>query len=135
MLQKEFTHLHLHTEYSLLDGAIKLEALVKRIQECQMKSVAITDHGNIFGAVKFFQKCKNAGINFEFFLMDEFSWWIIKNRKERSDYSAYVKFVVDEMPESMRANYWYGRNCHLNNKDQLAKMDFLDIPDDYDIDN
>jgi len=60
--QKEFTHLHVHTEYSLLDGAIKLDQLIKRVQECQMKSIAITDHGNIFGAVKFFELCKKAAI-------------------------------------------------------------------------
>lgn len=62
MSEKQFVHLHLHTEYSLLDGAIKLEHLVKRVQECQMKAVAITDHGNICGAVKFFDLCKKAGI-------------------------------------------------------------------------
>jgi len=62
MAKKQFTHLHLHTEYSLLDGAIKLEHLIKRIQENGMKSVAMTDHGNIFGAVKFFDLCKKASI-------------------------------------------------------------------------
>jgi len=62
MAEKQFTHLHIHTEYSLLDGAIKLDQLVKRAQECDMKSLAITDHGNIFGAVKFFELCKKAHI-------------------------------------------------------------------------
>ena len=62
MAEKQFTHLHIHTEYSLLDGAIKLDQLVKRAQECEMKSLAITDHGNIFGAVKFFELCKKAHI-------------------------------------------------------------------------
>ena len=62
MAEKQFTHLHLHTEFSLLDGAIKLDQLIKRIKDCGMTSVAITDHGNIFGAVKFFELCKKAGI-------------------------------------------------------------------------
>ncbi len=62
MNDKHFVHLHLHTEYSFLDGAIRLDSLVKRAQECQMKAVAITDHGNICGAVKFFDVCKKAGI-------------------------------------------------------------------------
>jgi len=62
MTEKQFTHLHLHTEYSLLDGAIKLEHLIKRVKDCGMKSVAITDHGNIFGAVKFFELCKKNNI-------------------------------------------------------------------------
>lgn len=57
-----FTHLHLHTEFSLLDGAISIEKLVEFGQKNQLKALAITDHGNIFGAVKFFQKCKKAGI-------------------------------------------------------------------------
>ena len=57
-----FTHLHLHTDFSLLDGAISIEKLVEFGKQNQMKALAITDHGNIFGAVKFFQKCKKAGI-------------------------------------------------------------------------
>jgi len=57
-----FTHLHLHTDYSLLDGAITLDKLVNFGKENNLKSLAISDHGNIFGAVKFFQKCKKAGI-------------------------------------------------------------------------
>jgi len=61
-MSRHFTHLHLHTDYSLLDGAIKLEKLIEFGKQHQLKSLAITDHGNIFGAVKFFQLCKKAGI-------------------------------------------------------------------------
>jgi DNA polymerase-3 subunit alpha len=61
-MAKHFTHLHLHTEYSLLDGAIHLEELIKFGKENNFKSLAITDHGNVFGAVKFFQLAKKAGI-------------------------------------------------------------------------
>lgn len=61
-MSKHFTHLHVHTEYSLLDGAITLPKLVNQAKEQGLKSLAITDHGNIFGAVKFFQLCKKAGI-------------------------------------------------------------------------
>lgn len=61
-MNQHFTHLHLHTEYSLLDGAISLDRLISFGQQNQFKALAITDHGNIFGAVKFFQKCKKAGI-------------------------------------------------------------------------
>lgn len=61
-MPNHFTHLHLHTEFSLLDGAISIEKLVDFGQKNQLKALAITDHGNIFGAVKFFQKCKKAGI-------------------------------------------------------------------------
>ena len=58
----EFVHLHLHSEYSLLDGANDLEKLVKRAKQLDMPAVAVTDHGNIFGAVHFFNYAKNAGI-------------------------------------------------------------------------
>ena len=61
-MSQHFTHLHLHTDFSLLDGAISVEKLVDFGQKNQLKALAITDHGNIFGAVKFFQKCKKAGI-------------------------------------------------------------------------
>ncbi|HSW75648.1 MAG TPA: DNA polymerase III subunit alpha [Candidatus Saccharimonadales bacterium] len=61
-MTKHFTHLHLHTEYSLLDGAITLPKLIDHAKAQGLKSLAITDHGNIFGAVKFFQLCKKAGI-------------------------------------------------------------------------
>ena len=61
-MTKHFTHLHLHTDYSLLDGAIPINKLVAFGKKHDFKALAITDHGNIFGAVKFFQQCKKAGI-------------------------------------------------------------------------
>ncbi|MCK9492566.1 MAG: DNA polymerase III subunit alpha [Sulfurimonas sp.] len=62
MSAKPFTHLHLHTEYSLLDGANKLTNLVKRVKELGMTSVAMTDHGNMFGAIDFYHQMRGAGI-------------------------------------------------------------------------
>ena len=50
MANKGFTHLHLHSQYSLLDGAIGFDALLKRCRQLGMDSVAVTDHGNMFGA-------------------------------------------------------------------------------------
>src|SRR5580658_8960900 len=58
----EFTHLHLHTEYSLLDGACDVTKLVDRVAALGQKSVAMTDHGNIYGAVHFFEAAKAKGI-------------------------------------------------------------------------
>jgi len=58
----EFTHLHLHTEYSLLDGACDVYKLVDRVAALGQKSVAMTDHGNIYGAVHFFDAAKEKGI-------------------------------------------------------------------------
>ncbi|WP_321469612.1 DNA polymerase III subunit alpha [Halarcobacter sp.] len=58
----EFTHLHLHTEYSLLDGANKIKPLAKKVKEMGMKSVAMTDHGNMFGAIDFYNAMRAQGI-------------------------------------------------------------------------
>jgi DNA polymerase III subunit alpha len=57
-----FTHLHLHTEYSLLDGANKISNLMTRAKELGMTSVAMTDHGNMFGAIDFYHQAKDAGL-------------------------------------------------------------------------
>src|ERR1700739_4896010 len=58
----EFTHLHLHTDYSLLDGACDVEKLVAHVQKIGQKAVAITDHGNIYGAVHFFEAATAKGV-------------------------------------------------------------------------
>lgn len=57
-----FVHLHVHTEYSLLDGAIRINDLVKKVKENGMNAVAITDHGNMFGAVEMYKACIAEGI-------------------------------------------------------------------------
>jgi len=62
MADKGFTHLHLHTQYSLLDGAIALDKLFARCKELNMDSVAMTDHGNMFGAIEFYTKARSAKI-------------------------------------------------------------------------
>lgn len=58
-----FTHLHVHTEYSLLDGSSKISELVNRAKELGMDSLAITDHGVMYGVIDFYRAAKNAGIN------------------------------------------------------------------------
>lgn len=58
-----FVHLHLHSQYSLLDGAITLEAMLSRARETNMPAVALTDHGNLFGALEFYQKAKSAEVH------------------------------------------------------------------------
>jgi len=58
----DFVHLHLHTQYSLLDGAIRLDNLFKRAKEYGMSSVAITDHGTMFGVLEFYEYATKAGI-------------------------------------------------------------------------
>jgi DNA polymerase-3 subunit alpha len=58
----EFVHLHLHTQYSLLDGANQLNPLFQQVKDYGMPAVAMTDHGNLFGAIDFYQKAKNHDI-------------------------------------------------------------------------
>ena len=57
-----FVHLHLHSQYSLLDGSIKFDELIKRVESHSMPAVACTDHGNLFGAYEFFEKAKAGGV-------------------------------------------------------------------------
>ncbi len=59
---KSFVHLHVHTQYSLLDGAIRLSDLFKKAKEYNMPAVAITDHGNMFGVIDFYLSAKKAGV-------------------------------------------------------------------------
>ncbi len=61
-MSSNFVSLHNHTEYSFLDGAIKINDLVKKAAEFKMPALAITDHGGLFGAVEFYQKCMKEGI-------------------------------------------------------------------------
>ena len=56
-----FTHLHLHTEYSLLDGECRIARLPKAVIDAGQNAVAITDHGNLYGVVDFYRACKKAG--------------------------------------------------------------------------
>ncbi|MCK9419365.1 MAG: DNA polymerase III subunit alpha [Nitrospirae bacterium] len=62
MHHADFVHLHLHTEYSLLDGANSLDDLIKKAVELRMPAIAVTDHGNLFGALDFYLKATKAGI-------------------------------------------------------------------------
>ena len=62
MPSDSFVHLHLHTEYSFLDGAVRMKELMKKAAEFEMPAVAITDHGNLHGAIEFYQEATKAGI-------------------------------------------------------------------------
>ena len=58
----DFCHLHCHTQYSLLDGAARINRLVAKAEELEMPALAITDHGNLFGVPEFYTSAKKAGI-------------------------------------------------------------------------
>ena len=62
-MKTEFVHLHNHTEYSLLDGALKISKLVRQAARFKMPALAITDHGNLFGAIEFYKACNEVGVN------------------------------------------------------------------------
>ncbi|MBI5195449.1 MAG: DNA polymerase III subunit alpha [Nitrospirae bacterium] len=61
-MSSSYVPLHLHTQYSLLDGAIRLEELIAKALKYNLKALAMTDHGNIFGAIEFYKKVRNAGL-------------------------------------------------------------------------
>jgi len=61
-MDRNFTHLHLHTEYSLLDGAARITKLMERASKLGMKNIAVTDHGVMYGAVEFYKQAKDHGI-------------------------------------------------------------------------
>ena len=79
-----FVHLHVHTEFSLLDGAARIKKLVKLAKQYNMPAVAITDHGNMFGATRFFDACKAEGIKpifgTEFYVADDLT---VKTGKQK----------------------------------------------------
>jgi DNA polymerase-3 subunit alpha len=99
MDQANFAHLHMHTQYSLLDGAIRLGELVKRAKEYRMPAVAITDHGNMFGAMEFYLECKSAGvkpiIGCEVYIAPESR--LIKEAKGIGDASYHLILLCENM--------------------------------------
>jgi len=62
MQHADFVHLHVHSQYSLLDGAIRFEEMLALAKKYQMGAVALTDHGNMFGVVEFYQKAIQHGV-------------------------------------------------------------------------
>ncbi len=72
----DFVHLHLHTEYSLLDGAVKVKELVQHCTQNNIDAVAVTDHGNMYASLRFSEACKSAGIKAivgcEFYVVDDY---------------------------------------------------------------
>ena len=58
----DFVHLHVHSEYSLLDGACRISRLAQAARDMGMNALAVTDHGNLFAAIDFYDSCRRAGI-------------------------------------------------------------------------
>ena len=101
----DFVHLHVHTEYSLLDGIARIDQLTKRVKQLGMPAVAITDHGNMYGAVKFYDACRKNDIKAifgcEFYVANDL---YVKNGK--SKYAHLVLLAKDEVG--------YNNICMLN---------------------
>lgn len=84
---QEFVHLHLHTEYSMLDGASRISSLPRICKENNMPACAITDHGNMYGVMKFYKECLHYGIKpiigCEFYVTDDLT---VKNGRQENDH-------------------------------------------------
>src|SRR5258708_16683531 len=63
MAGRSFAHLHCHSHYSLLDGANRIPELVQQAKSLGMNAIALTDHGNLYGAIEFYREARAAGIN------------------------------------------------------------------------
>ncbi len=96
-----FAHLHLHTQYSLLDGAIRIEQLAQKVKEYKMPAVAMTDHGNMFGAVEFFQTISAAGVKpilgCEVYIQSQGSRFTKEVKKGYEPYNHLTLLVADEV--------------------------------------
>src|SRR5258708_35264109 len=98
MADSKFVHLHLHTEYSLLDGLSKISKLMTRVKEMNMDSVAITDHGTMYGAIEFYKKARQEnvrpiiGVEAYTVLYDHKE----KPEKERYNYNHLLLLAKDE---------------------------------------
>ena len=127
--KKDFCHLHVHTEYSLLDGFSRLDWLIPRIKELGMSSCAITDHGSMFGVVDFYKKCKKNGIKpiigCEVYvaprsmsekdpMIDKYSSHLILLAENNDGYKNLIKIVSDSYTEGF---YYKPRT----DKEQLRK--------------
>jgi len=101
-MNKKFVHLHLHTEYSLLDGLCKISPLVKRIKELGMDSVAITDHGVMYGAVEFYKKTKEENIKPVIGIETYLTNTNLKERPDRSKIKNYHLILLAKDNEGYR---------------------------------
>jgi len=85
----KFTHLHVHTHYSILDGAAKVKDLIKKAKDLGMDSIAITDHGNMFGVMEFVNEANNAGIKPIIGVETYIARRGVENKSTREDRSGY----------------------------------------------
>lgn len=108
-MASKFTHLHVHSHYSLLDGLAKIDDLIKRAKELNMDSLALTDHGALYGAIEFYKKAKEAGIkpiigaelyiapegrHFKRPNIDRERWHVVVLAKNKIGYSNLIQLIT-----------------------------------------
>ena len=115
-----FVHLHLHTQYSLLDGAVRIRELVEKAKEYNMPAVAQTDHGNMFGAIDFYVQCKRAGIKP---ILGSEIYFTVGSRLDRPAPKKSTRLASQDEEESSRGIYHLILLCK-NNKgyNNLCKL-------------
>jgi DNA polymerase-3 subunit alpha len=95
-----FVHLHTHSDYSTLDGALKIGTIIQLAREMQLPAVALTDHGNMFGAVELFNTAKRAGIKpiigCEIYVANGSRFERSSNRSEEANYFHLVLLAANE---------------------------------------
>jgi DNA polymerase-3 subunit alpha len=99
----DFSHLHVHTQFSLLDGAADIGRLFKKAQADGMKAMAITDHGNMFGAFKFVAEAKKYGVKpivgCEFYVVADRHK---KHLPRRTEINGSISFFWQKMPKAIK---------------------------------
>jgi len=114
-MSKDFTHLHVHTEYSVLDGANKIDKLVERVKNLGMSACAITDHGVLHGVIEFYKKAREAGIKpiigCEAYITEDRDG--LEKEEMRRDNRHMVLLAQNET--GLRNLIWLINNANLNN--------------------
>ena len=110
-MARPFAHLHLHTQFSLLDGAIKHDQLFERVRALEMPAVAMTDHGNLFGAVEFYEKARKQGVKpivgCEVYVAAGSRFEKEKREKDASGFDAISHLTLLAMDETGYRNLMY----------------------------
>ncbi|NPD47290.1 S41 family peptidase [Lentimicrobium sp. S6] len=113
----------------VLSRIFMYDSLVKVREELRLALQEGYNKGGIAGLKNAFNnhksKCVEFGINFESFFLEDFWQWVNENKKEVADYMKYIKFVVDELPNSVLANYTYARVAHFRDKNEEAKKYYI----------
>src|SRR5258705_22562 len=128
MNEKDFVHLHLHTDFSLLDGAIQIKPLAKRAAETGARAVAVTDHGNLYGALSFYNQMKATGvkpiIGIEAYLAKGNHFLEVKNHGIEEETSTVIPGMI-ELSKKTGIPLAATNDCHYLMKEDWQAHDVL----------